>query len=99
MMNMKGKKYDRFFVVSFKRTILVINEKRIKMLQNFLSKKEKLAILFLSETKKIFDDANNKFGDNKVKYEEIKNNEKLENEINEINFCFFRIKYQNFSDY
>ena len=47
---------DFYFVLSFKRTILVINQSRIKILQTFLSEKEKLEICFLSNTKKIFDD-------------------------------------------
>ena len=55
----KEKEY-LYFVVSFKQTILVINEEQFKIIQIFLSRKAKLEICFLSSTKDIFDYINDK---------------------------------------
>ena len=74
-------KNDLYFVVSFERTILVINQSRINILQNFLSKKEKLEIYSLSDKKDIFDMINSKGNETKIKYKEINNDENFKEEM------------------
>lgn len=86
----------RFFVVSFKRMILVIKEIRIKILQTLLSKKDKLEICFLFDTKKIFDDINDKLNKEKIKYEEIQKDEDFDEEIRAMNSNFFKIDPKNY---
>ena len=45
---------DYYFVFSFKKTIIIINQALNKILQTFLSKAPKLTIFFLSSTKDLF---------------------------------------------
>ena len=87
---------DLYFVVSFERTILLINQSRINILQNFLSKKEKLEIYSLSDKKDIFDMINSKGNETKIKYKEINNDENFKEEMNKINSNFFNKKHETF---
>lgn len=92
-------KNDLYFVVSFERTILVINQSRINILQNFLSEKEKLEIYSLSDKKDIFDMINLKGNETKIKYKEINKDKNFKEEMNEINSNFFNIEPVTFPYY
>ena len=86
---------ERYLLLSFKRTILIIKETRTKILQILLSKKEKLEICFMFDTKEIFENINKEFNETKLKYKEIKEEDIFTEEINEMNTHFFNKKPKN----
>ena len=67
----------------------------MKILQSFLSKKEKLEICFMFDTKEIFENINKEFNESKLKYKEIKEEDIFTEEINEMNTHFFNKKTKN----
>ena len=52
-----------------------------KIIQTFLSQKEKLEICFLFNTKSIFDNINDELNKSKIKYKEVKNDPNFEQEM------------------
>ena len=81
------KKYH-YFVLGFKKTVLILNTAQTEILQSLLSTKEKLEIYFLPNTKEIFEET-------KIKYYEIQYDEIFQGEINVINSKFFNTYSKN----
>ena len=74
-----------YFIVAFEKTIIIIKQCLLQLLNQLFMSHSCLQICFLSNTKDIFD----KFNDNKIKYTEIQMHENFSYELTNITQSLF----------
>lgn len=72
---------DQYFIFSFKKTIVLIQQKSKSLISKILSKEKELMINFLSSTQKVFEQ--NEYED--IKYSIIEDDQDIQEEINAFN--------------